>query len=76
MKSGDWHNFLRASLVIVLGLAALIVAPFQGSLEIAALGVLALLLGSALLAFLIWDIRNPVRPTPMRLGRRRYPGSK
>ena len=75
MKSVDWHNFLRASLLIVVGLVVLVVAAFQGSLEVAGLGALAFLLGSGLFAILVWDLRNPTRPAPIRLGRRRKPSS-
>jgi hypothetical protein len=68
VKSGDRHNFLRASLLILMGLVALVVAPFQGSLEVAGLGALAFVLGSAFLAYLIWDLRNPVPPARFGFG--------
>ena len=61
----------RSRIMIVFGLLAMIAAPFGGSWEALGCGVLLIVLGSGGLALAIWLDRNPVKPAPMRLFRRR-----
>jgi hypothetical protein len=71
VKSIDLHNYFRAWALIIVGLIALVISPFEGSLEAAGLGALSLLAGCGMLAWSVWDRRNPVAPAPIRLRRRR-----
>ncbi len=58
-------------MMIVFGFLAMIAAAVSGSWEALGWGVLFLVLGSGGLALAIWLDRNPIRPAPIRLFRRR-----
>jgi hypothetical protein len=59
----DWELIIRAGLLVLVGVVAMVVAPFRGSFELAAAGAFSFLVGSGLLAYSIWlarskDLRN------------------
>jgi hypothetical protein len=67
VTSLDRANLIRCGLTILFGLIAIVAGVVRGSWETFGLGALALLIGCGLLAILMWHIRNPVRPAPMKL---------
>lgn len=61
MTWSDLHWALRASLLIVLGVVALVTGAVQGWWEAAGIGLISLLVGCAGLAGTIWEVRHPPR---------------
>lgn len=54
---------LRSWVMILVGLVAMVISPFQGSWAALGLGFLMVVAGSGLLALWSWQERHPVKPT-------------
>jgi hypothetical protein len=60
VRSIDVYNAFGAWAIVVVGLAAIVGEAIRGELGLVGMGLLALLIGSGLVAYLGWDRRNPL----------------
>lgn len=71
MTWSDLDSYIRAGLILLFGVVGIVFGIAEGSWGVFGLGLLGVAIGSGGIALTVWMNRNPVRPAPMSLFRRR-----